>query len=178
MTIKEFLTKHKDLLDANNFDALYEELRQDTSRNFLTSSLTALLYSADIDPIKYFSNTIPKYFFFDYITSIKALHLNINPPEEIILPNNIRIVEKAAFQQCDWLKKIVFKNKDLVFGEICFYDIPDLTIEYPGTKVEFLNCKFPSLTAALTADNPFARSSGIIKCSDFDIPLNHGKLNW
>lgn len=174
MTIKEFLTKHKDLLDTNNFDALYGELRKDTSRDFLTSFLTALLYSTDIDPIKYFSNTIPKYFCFEYVTSIKTLHLNINPPEEIILPNNIRIIERAAFQHCNWLKKIVFNNKDLVLGEITFCDIPNLTIEYPGTKVEFLNCKFPTLTV----DSPFVRSSGIIKCSDFDIPLNHGELNW
>lgn len=174
MNITEFLTKHKDLLDANNFDALYEELRKDTNRSFLTSSLTALLYATDIDPIKYFSNAIPKYFLFDYITSLRALHLKINPPEEIILPNNIRIIERAAFQACHWLKKIVFNNKDLVLGEICLCDIPDLTIEYPGTKVEFLNCKFPTLTA----NNPFVRSSGIIKCSDFNITLNRGKLNW
>lgn len=107
--IMELLEKNKEILNSNDFSALYDRIP-----NYLIPDTTLLLLSAGINVLNY-SDFVPMY----YLYNVRS------PQEEIIIPKNIDSIGEKAFSQCRGLKKVILYSTRYV-GKRAFFDCPDL----------------------------------------------------
>lgn len=119
--LKVFLRDNAELIKQNNFDELYDSAYTDIEDIDLISDLTNFLYSLDIDPVKYFKDTIPEYFSNRFkplnTTSVFEITDNIeyiddfafinNYIRNIKLSNNLKIIGAEAFHNSFYLKELI-----------------------------------------------------------------------
>lgn len=116
--VKDFLEKHKDLLESEDFVNLYDRARRLTK--WFPKTLTETLLKAKIDPLAYM-DIIPKNYLFEDET------LN-----DFEIPAHIRSIENYAFGHCSNLKRVLFSEEltDIKNGAFCStglieVDLPD-----------------------------------------------------
>lgn len=107
--ILELLKENEEILNSNDFSALYNRIP-----DYLTPDTTSLLLTAGINILAH-DDFVPTY----YLYNIKS------PQEEIIIPENIDAIGEKAFSQCRGLKKITIYSTGYI-GSRAFYDCPDL----------------------------------------------------
>ena len=98
--LKDFIVKHKDLINDNRFDELYDEVDNlsYSSNSVRPYELTDVLYAAGIDPIPYLT-TIPEH----YMTGMDW--------DKITLPDNIIGINGYAFTLCSIKILEIMKNE-------------------------------------------------------------------
>lgn len=132
----EFLNKYQDLINANDFDRVYELInRYEWNKDINTSDLTMLLNAVGIDPMLYFEHTLPKYYF------------AISGISNVTIPNNIVNIEASAFAYCQNLTTVNLPSKLEYMGNnvfrVCsslkYIKLPD-SVTYIGQKL-FSSCE-------------------------------------
>lgn len=165
----EFLNKYQDLINANDFDRVYELInRYEWNKDIKPSDLTVLLNNAGIDPMPYFNHTLPKYYF---------AHSEIT---KVTIPDNIINIEYHAFSGCTNLTSIKLPSKleyigDGVF-EMCdslkYVKLPD-SVNYIGQELfdSCENLEQVELSKSLRAIPPWA-FNWCMGLKEFEIPDN------
>ena len=126
--MENFLSKNMQLIDDNDFEQLYSKLQ-----NGDESELTAVLLSAEIDPLLYMTG-VPEYY---------AVELDL---EDITIPSNILGIDNYAFNSCHSLKTVKIEEGCDWIGENAFENCSELADLYlPSTltmlqKRCFANC--------------------------------------
>lgn len=124
--LKEFINKHKELINDNEFDELYRKVDNLLMLMGDYFDLTILLNSVGINPLKYMSY-VPEY----YMEEFKDL-------EEIEIPEGIKEIGKEAFYGCTNLKKVYLPSTLQSIEALAFEDCKSLKdIYYNGTKMQF-----------------------------------------
>lgn len=132
--LKEFLNQSSvqtAFMDADIDKIYYYATRLNDAG--LSRDLTQVLYSLNIDPLRYL-DYIPKYF------------LCLSDIKNISIPDNIKTIGDAAFWDCDKLVKALMPNTITSIGEIAFsgcHSLEDIKIpanvNYIGYKA-FSSC--------------------------------------
>lgn len=145
-----FIEKHKDLIEEENFDALYNAV-EDTKID--STALTKAFLEADIDPMIYFQQEIP----YGYaarlpLTTIKVpegiLHIGTSAfascgqLTSVHLPESLTSIRSNAFRECSQLADINLPKNIYYIGpgafEFC-YKLKNIELPEPLTTVE-LGC--------------------------------------
>lgn len=85
--LKKFIEEHQDMINSDNYDQLYNDIRIYGSDSII-NELTHLLYRAGIDPLKYLTY-LPSFFIAD------------EDIDKISLPDNIGYIHSKAFFNCN-----------------------------------------------------------------------------
>lgn len=116
--LKIFLQKHKEDIDDNNFEEIYND------DNILMNdyfTMTKLFFSIGINPLKYMS-FVPAFYMEDFkdleeieipegIKEIgKEAFYGCTNLKKIYLPSTLQVIESAAFDNCGSLKDIYFNG--------------------------------------------------------------------
>ena len=133
-SLKEFLNQSSvqtAFMDADIDKIYYYATRLNDAG--LSSDLTRVLYSLNVDPLRYL-DYIPKYF------------LCLSDIKNISIPDNIKTIGDAAFWDCDKLVKALMPNTITSIGEIAFSGCDSLedikipaNVNYIGYKA-FSSC--------------------------------------
>lgn len=130
MTINQikFIKDHKNLIDSNDFDTLYEEASQQLNED--SSWLTNILLESDVDFLHYMS----------YIPTRCFLGL---PITGITIPACIEYINFRAFQDCANLKSLNFDegSKCKKIESRAFLGCQQLSIIELPESVEEINCE-------------------------------------
>lgn len=128
--IISLVKNNQELIDNNRFEELYWKINHLNVRN-VTSNLTKLLMNADINFLKYI-DYIPVDCFKDldinYITipdNVKRIERNafaLSKIENIIIPESVTFIGRAAFYGCPLLKKITIPGSVTSIDESVFED--------------------------------------------------------
>lgn len=125
--IKEFIEKHIDLIEENNFEQFYKKL--ETERRFL-GQFTEVFLNAGIDPAKYMKE-IPSYYLSgtkiasytipQNVTSMaEYVFLNCENLTDMVIPGNVKAVGKGAFFGCENLKSVMIEEGVAEIGDYAF----------------------------------------------------------
>lgn len=145
-----FIEKHKDLIEEENFDALYNAV-EDTEVD--SAALTEALLAADIDPVIYFQQTIP----YGYAARLPLTTIEV--PEGILhigtlafascgqltsayLPESLTSIRSTAFRDCSQLADINLPKNIQYIGPEAFefcYKLKNIELPEPLTTIE-LGC--------------------------------------
>ena len=135
--IKHLLESCADSIEENDFRTIYQLLnyRYALSAKLpeLAKELSDIFKAADINPLDYL----------DYVPATYAIgDLDL---KEIILPSNIKTIDKYAFSSCENLKKINLDNITLI-GFRAFYNCYSLTtVKFADdvniSREAFLGCR-------------------------------------
>ena len=101
--LEKFIFDHRELIDRNDFEELYELLVANRIPAEHITDFTILMYAAGINVTRYLSY-IPRYFF--------------SHTEEIInttIPENIKSIHSYAFIDCPHITRIDVKSKSIEF---------------------------------------------------------------
>lgn len=121
--LKHFLEKNKELLRQNEFKQLYFEAYEDIP--FQIGNMTAAFLQAGINPMLYMDKVMPEMFSNSTI-------------EEVIIPNNIRAINRQAFLDNFELKKITIPKSVVGIESSAFKGCYELEeIIYEGTVEEW-----------------------------------------
>ena len=116
--LKTFLQNHKEDIDDNNFEEIYND------DNILMDdyfTMTKLFFSTGINPLKYMS-FVPAFYMEDFkdleeieipegIKEIgKEAFYGCTNLKKIYLPSTLQVIESAAFDNCGSLKDIYFNG--------------------------------------------------------------------
>ena len=113
--LKEFILKHSNLINENNFTQLYNEAKKAfQTPNLLCPKLTEILLEAGINPLQYMDR-IPQY----YLAYSDISFINI--------PDHIKYISNSAFDGCHNLKKIEIPESVVSIGDDAFMDCDSLT---------------------------------------------------
>ena len=113
----QFLEKHADLIEAENFVDLYNAAQQDD--DIWPALLTEVLWNADIDPMQYFHGELPGHFAeglsiekFEVAESISTIcdraFKDCYKLTSVKLPNSLTAIRYKAFNSCSKLTEINF----------------------------------------------------------------------
>ena len=151
MEIQKFIENHRDDINSQSFENVYDNVLDSLSINNL-SKFTELLYKCGIDPLEHMTK-IPVGF--AYGSSLK----------NIKIPNSITFIGAWAFAYCIALTSMTIPDSVTTIGPDAFYNCMSLkAINYSGSKKQWelikkrLNWKNKSLIQ-------------IIHCLDGDITL-------
>ena len=132
--IISLVKNNQELIDNNRFEELYWKINHLNVRN-VTSNLTKLLMNADINFLKYI-DYVPVDCFKDldinYITipdNVKRIEKNafaLSKIENIIIPESVTFIGRAAFYGCHLLKKITIPGSVNSIDESVFEDCTSL----------------------------------------------------
>lgn len=105
--VRDFLEKHRDLLESEDFINLYDRARRITI--WFPKTLTKTLLRAKIDPLTYMDIIPNKYLYEDETL------------RDFEIPAHIKSIESYAFGHCSNLKKITFPEGliDIEKGAFC-----------------------------------------------------------
>ena len=117
--VKDFLEKHKDLLESEDFVNLYDKARKITK--YFPRTLTETLVKANIDPLTYM-DIIPRHYLYEDET--------LNNFE---IPAHIRFIENFAFSHCSNLKKVSFSEGLIDIGTWAFYSTGLTEVSLPNS---------------------------------------------
>lgn len=96
--LKKFITENRNLIDSCKFTELYQKINKELFSTFddtsVVSSLTRLLWEADIDPLV-------------YMQSVPTNYMSYQDIEYFEVPRNIKKIEYGSFKNCDKLKNII-----------------------------------------------------------------------
>jgi hypothetical protein len=138
--IKEFIEKHIDLIEAEEFKKLYDLTRAKiTSREdpSFTGEFTETLLSAGIDPAKYMKeipshyleqSSIQSYVVPHGVTSIGAFaFLNCKGLTDVGIPNSVTFISSCVFENCSGLTNIVIPENITFISDSTFSGCSSLT---------------------------------------------------
>lgn len=125
--VKRFLNENLELLNSNNFDELYRKFQYVAAIN---TSLTEILYQADINPLEYMKK-VP-----DFYAAGSGIIT------EITIPQTVTAIGSHAFEQCINLKNVYISKSVTTIEYEAFTRINDCVFTYNGTKEEFLKIDF------------------------------------
>ena len=126
-------TKFQELLNKNDFDAIYAAADATTRLGQDISDLTWLLLESGIDPLRYMKH-IPEWF------------LCNNDIKSFTVPDNIKSIGDYAFYSCSSLKSIYVGNNVAHIGYMAFYgcySLVSITIPRSVTSISdmaFYSC--------------------------------------
>ena len=106
ITLSDIIRDNKELLNQRKFDDLYKIIPKD-----LKATFTDTMYSLNIDPIRYFKDTIPSHFLYECGPSGE------NVPTQMVLPNHIKTIAHHAFKSCYILRSITLSQVEDVEQE-------------------------------------------------------------
>lgn len=114
---KEFVDENKEILNNNNFEEIYDKLYWESAH--IISNFTQLFYKAGINPLQ-FLNHVPSCF------------LNMADITSFVVPDNILIIDNAAFYSCEKLEEIkLSKNLEIIGSNVFAYCFNLKNIEIP-----------------------------------------------
>ena len=152
--LKEFIEEYIDLIEANNWRALYSHAQ--TEIPFQIGNLTTNLMKAGINPLDDLDVVLPEMFADSMI-------------EQIELPIQISVIKRQAFKNCYVLKEITLPASIIRIEDEAFRDCYDLhTIKYNGT-MKHLKMSFPGWKEFSMLFDDCA--TAFIHCIDGDIEL-------
>ncbi len=145
-----FIEKHKDLIEEENFDALYSAIEE---TEIDSAALTEAFLEADIDPMIYFQQTIP----YGYAARLPLTTIKI--PEGILhigtlafvscdqltsayLPESLTSIRSTAFRNCSQLADINLPKNIYYIGPEAFefcYKLKNIELPESLTTIE-LGC--------------------------------------
>ena len=150
--VKEFIEKHIDLIEAEEFKKLYDLTRAKiTSREdpSFTGEFTETLLSAGIDPAKYMKeipshyleqSSIQSYVVPHGVTSIGAFaFLNCKGLTDVGIPNSITFISSCVFENCSSLTNIVIPNSVKYISDGVFYNCQGLTSVILGNGIKYIS---------------------------------------
>ena len=155
----EFIKKHKELIDNNDFEAIYPLL--ETEEFDITGDFTQTLLEAGIDPIYKFEH-MPKHY------------LNSSNIAEYTVPSHVKSIGVGAFANCTELERVNLSEGLLTILQSAFEDSSLRYITLPSTLEEigmfaFAGC---NITQINIPDNVITLSRFAFECT----PLKSIKL--
>lgn len=153
--IRKFLTNNIDLIDASNFEALYDKADElALARRDITDALLA----ADINPLEYLDYVPSGYLrgsrrsnkgivIPNNIIEIEAYAFSGTDIETIVIPEGVTTILNGALGNCPYLHKVYFpstlkKIGDKVFtGSASNESVGTLNIIYNGTREQWSQIK-------------------------------------
>ena len=125
--IKEFIEKHIDLIDKNEWSQFYKlanETSTDPNSEYLIQGeLTKVFLSAGINPLEYLTY-IPSYYF-------ESMQL-----DSVVIPDSIKLIADEAFAECD-IQYLELPKTIKMMSEWAFLDARVREIHYKGTVEEW-----------------------------------------
>lgn len=155
--IKEFIEKHIELIDNNNYNALYEEWCEICSASALVfAEVYKALLDCGIDMLLYMKS-IPCEFFYHYVG------------DELIIPDNITHLDQGAFRECN-IDKLVIPPSITSTGGYLFEDSYIDIITWTGECIDLsdnatLSCDFEGTVWNITKGSMLD-----MQLSDWDNP--------
>ena len=117
--VRDFLEKHKDLFESEDFVTLYDRARR--VANWFPKTLTETLVRANINPLTYM-DIIPK----NYLYGDETLN-------NFEIPAHIKSIENYAFGYCSNLKKISFSEGLIDIKNGAFYSAGLTEVSLPDS---------------------------------------------
>ena len=141
--VQKFIEKNIELLDSNNFDKLYQKLRQETTPSDV-AALTEVLIAADIDPLEYLTYVPESFMEMSPHPWVPEMPQNIryiakfafyaSDVKDAIIPGHIKFIGDRAFECCSELETLKIFHGCEELGECCFFDCNQLqNIELPSS---------------------------------------------
>lgn len=148
--LKEFINKHKELINDNEFDELYNKSNKLLMGDYFV--LTFLLNKVGIDPLKYMTY-VPAY----YMENFKELTI-------LRIPEGIKTIETEAFYGCSNLETLYLPLTLQSIESFAFKKCESLKdVYYNGTKMQFDNIDIDTRNDSLFDIT--------IHCKDGDVEL-------
>lgn len=134
--VKEFFKNDEIIhqLNTNNFDKLYSAFEDEHCWNHLYV-LTGILFTAGINPIPYFKNSIPE-FFMACTSNNESVAKRYKFPSIILISSNIKSIGRYSFSETYGIKKVIIQTGVLSIGEYAFCDSKDLQEVYIPSSVK------------------------------------------
>lgn len=149
--LKEFINKHKELINDNEFDELYRKVDNLLMGDYF--DLTILLNSVGINPLKYMSY-VPEYYMEEFRELIT-----------LDIPEGIEKIKREAFCKCFNLETVYFPLTLQSIEGLAFEDCKSLKdIYYNGTKMQFADINIDIRNESIFDAN--------IHCKDGDMELD------
>lgn len=131
--IKKFIEKNIDLIEHENFETLYQRLRDQSE----ATALTETLLGAGIDPASYMKK-IPERYLQDSAIQSYVIPNGINAIDDyafsgcenlksVKIPGSVTYIDRAAFHGCSGLVSITIGNSVTSIGGSAFYNCSGLT---------------------------------------------------
>lgn len=147
MDIQEFIKNHRDEINSQSFENVYDNVLDSLSINNL-GKFTELLYKCGIDPLEHMTK-IPVGF--AYRSSLKNIKIPSNVTSignyafsgctsltGVAIPNSINSIGISAFSGCSDLTSIVIPGSVMSISELAFgdcYKLTGATIESGVTSI-------------------------------------------
>ena len=148
--LKEFINKHKELIDDKEFDELYGKTDELLMGDYF--DLIILLNSVGINPLKYMTY-VPVH----YMEKFKELTI-------LKIPEGIKTVERGAFYECSNLEILYLPSTLQSIEGYAFDKCGSLKdVYYNGTKIQFYH-----IDLDIRNDSLFYVT---IHCKDGDVKL-------
>ena len=140
--IKKFIEKNIDLIEHENFEALYQRLRDPSE----ATALTETLLGAGIDPASYMEK-IPERYLQDSAIQSYVIPNGINAIDDyafsgcenlksVKIPGSVTYIDRAAFHGCSGLVSITIGNSVTSIGDSAFKGCSSLTgVTIPGSVI-------------------------------------------
>lgn len=144
--IKLFIQSNMDLIDSNDFTALYKKAK--TELNAYTPELTKVLLGANIDPLMYMTEVPPCYLYNvkelkdktieipEGITTIGIYAFMNCDAKAIILPDSVSMISTRAFENCTNIREIHLPNNITFIGQEAFANCANLQKVYSDKTIE------------------------------------------
>ena len=144
--MKEFIEAHKEDIENNNFQSIYDDFIADPDVNFYLTSLTEVFLKAGLDPLadlKY----IPEDFYTKHTLKQLIIKENVAVEERAFELDDIdylQIDKKAqinrfAFEDCSIRKILISPDADIEYNAFYRAKIAEIIIDTPQTWDQFTN---------------------------------------
>lgn len=155
--LKEFIENNIDLIEANNFVEIYDDLAYDITPGYGTQEqmigeFTTCMLDADIDPLPHLSY-IPTAYLYGQNVSFFGIPNHVNyigqyafqesDLEEIVIPSSIKVIAIKAFCTCESLKRVIIEDGCTIIGDYAFMYCDSLEeIFIPASVTTIMNDVF------------------------------------
>lgn len=155
--LKEFIENSIDLIEANNFVEVYEDLAYDIDptnslQEHLIGEFTKIMLDADIDPLHHLPY-IPTAYLYDqnvsyfeipnHVDNIGNYAFQESDLEAIDIPSNVKVIGIKAFCFCESLKRVTVEDGCTIIGDYAFMYCDDLEkIFIPASVTTIMNDVF------------------------------------
>ena len=118
------------------------------NKSFSFNNVEGVLYTKDIDEIKYFPTCKKKYKIPDSIKTIRGAFRNCWGLQEVVIPPTLNSIDEESFMECESLQKIVIPDSVLTIKDRAFSGCKKLeTIKLSNSLVSigeeaFAGCSF------------------------------------
>lgn len=146
MTRKEFIEAHKDNIENNNFQAIYDDFIADPDVDFDLTSLTEVFLKAGLDPLADL-RYIPEDFYTKRTLKQLIIKASVEVEERAFELDDIdylQIDRKAdigeyAFRECFIRKLVISPDADIDYNAFYRARIAEIIIDTPQTWDQFTN---------------------------------------